>query len=83
MCPINEVAIAPDDRTIASIGQDGTLRLWPMPEGEPPMQLPLDRFLERLQSLTNLRLVQQEDRPTSYGMNLDPPLPAWERISVR
>jgi WD40 repeat protein len=75
---VNEVAISPDDRFIVSAGTDGTVRLWPMPEGKPLLPLPRERFVERLRSFTNLRTVLDDQSPDGWRLEHDPPNPGWK-----
>lgn len=54
---VRAVAVSPDGQWISTGGQDGTLRLWPMPDlSKPPLHtLPHDELIAKLKSLTNLR----------------------------
>jgi WD40 repeat protein len=76
---ITSLAISPDARWIASGGTDGTIRLWPMPEGVPLHTLPYEKFLEKLRSLTNVRVIR--DGPDAAGDRFRPdPFPGWETV---
>jgi WD40 repeat protein len=78
---IESVAISPDGRWIASSDVLGEIRLWPMPEGPPFHTLPHEELLDRLRSLTNLRVVPDEE--VSSGFRLDyAPFPGWEKVPV-
>jgi WD40 repeat protein len=68
---VNDLAISPDLRWIASSGADGTIRLWPMPnlEKKPLPTLPREEFLDRLRSFTNI--------PTGYDLGFVD-YPGWE-----
>jgi WD40 repeat protein len=76
-----DVEVTPDGRHIASVGDDGTLRLWPMPDmSKPPLHtLPYDELLNRLRSLTNFRVVEDEQSPTGYSIEAGP-FPGWEEL---
>ena len=76
------VAVSPDGKWIA-IGDafGGGLRLWPMPEvSETPIQkLPHDELLTRLETLTNVRVVRDEDAPAGWKVQIGP-FPGWEKV---
>jgi WD40 repeat protein len=76
---INEAAMSPDGRWIASLAWDGELRLWPIPEGETlSTTLPLGLVLDRLRPLTNQRAVLSDTLPKGWSMSFDPPYPGWK-----
>ncbi len=78
---IDQVAISPDRRWIASTGEDNTLRLWPMPDfDQPPLQtLPHKDLLTELRSLTNLRAVRDEESSTGWRVEVGP-FPGWAEV---
>jgi hypothetical protein len=51
-----------------------TRRLWPMPDlGNPPLHaLPHDEFVAKLESLTNLRAVHDDNSVTGWTVELSP-----------
>ena len=75
------LAIDPLGRWIASGGQDGTLRLWPMPDlSKPPLHtLPREELIEKLKTLTNLRVIHDEGSPTGWTLTHDP-FPGWAEV---
>jgi WD40 repeat protein len=79
--PVDEVAISPDGRWIASTGDDNTLRLWPMPDlDKPPLHtLPHDELIAKLKSLTNIRVVRDPDSAEGWKVELDP-FPGWAEV---
>ena len=74
-------AISPDLQWIASTGMDGTFRLWPMPDlSKPPLHtLPHDELIAKLKTLTNLRVVRDEESPTGWKLEVGP-FPGWETV---
>jgi WD40 repeat protein len=58
--PVTGVAVSPNGRRVASASDDGTIRLWPMPDlSKPPLHtLPHGELVAKLKSLTNLRAVR-------------------------
>jgi len=78
---VRRVAIDPSGRWIASGGEDDTVRLWPMPDlSKPPLHtLPHEELIAKLKTLTNLRVVRDEDSPTGWKLTHDP-FPGWETV---
>jgi hypothetical protein len=50
-----------------------------MPEGTPFHTLPYDELLERLRTLTNVRVVEDESSSTGYTIEIGP-FPGWEKV---
>jgi WD40 repeat protein len=73
--------VSPDGRWIASGGEDGSLRLWPMPDlSQPPLHtLPHDELIAKLKTLTNLRVVRDEETLTGWKVEVGP-FPGWAEV---
>jgi WD40 repeat protein len=74
------VAFDPRGRWIASSA--GTeVRLWPMPDlSKPPLHtLPREELIAKLKTLTNLRVVRDEESATGWKLTHDP-FPGWETV---
>ena len=76
--PVSSVDVSPNGRWIASGSDDGTIRLWPMPDlSKPPLHtLPHDQLVTKLKSLTNLRAVRDPSSDTGWKIEIGP-FPGW------
>jgi hypothetical protein len=70
---VNVDAFSPDGKWLASLDQDGSAHLWPMPDlSKPPFHaLPYDELMAKLKALTNLRAVPDHESPTGYTVKPD------------
>jgi WD40 repeat protein len=78
--PVESVTISPDGRWIASECDEAFL-LWPMPDlDRPPLHtLPHDELIAALHSLTNLRVVRDEESSTGWKVEIGP-FPGWAEV---
>ena len=72
--------ISADGRWIVSGGSDN-VRLWPMPDlSKPPLHtLPYDELMAKLESLTNIRVVRDEESGTGWKQVIGP-FPGWAEV---
>jgi len=78
---VRSVAVSPDGRWIASAGHEGSVRLWPMPDlSKPPLHtLPHDELIAKLKTLTNLRVVRDQESSTGWKVEVGP-FPGWAEV---
>jgi WD40 repeat protein len=76
--PIWGVRVDPTGRLVGSTSADGTVRIWPMPEGQPLHTWSHDALLDKLRSLTNVRVVPDASAPTGYRTTFLP-FQGWGR----
>jgi hypothetical protein len=75
------IAISPDSRWIASGDEFGEIRLWPMPDvTKPPLHtLPHDELIAKLRTLTNLRVVRDQETADAWKLETAP-FPGWATV---
>jgi len=76
-----DVWVSPDGKLVASIGGDGELRLWPVPDlTKPPLHtLPREELVAKLKTLTNLRAVRDAESSTGWKIEVGP-FPGWAEV---
>jgi WD40 repeat protein len=78
---VTAIDVDPENRWIASASYDSTIRLWPMPDlSKPPLHtLPREELIVKLKTLTNLRVIRDEESATGWKLTHDP-FPGWETV---
>jgi len=78
---VDVLTVDSNGRWIASGGKDHSIRLWPMPDlSKPPLHtLPHDELIAKLKTLTNLRVVRDEESSTGWKLEVGP-FPGWETV---
>lgn len=75
---VSGLAVSPDGQWIASADWNGSIWLWPMPQGPPLNTLPPDALLAKLRTLTNLRVVADPASASGYKVDIGP-FPGWAK----
>jgi WD40 repeat protein len=78
---VTMVAVSPDGRWVASVGDLGSFNLWPMPDvTKPPLHtLPHAELMAKLEALTNLRVVRDPTSSTGWKLEVGP-FPGWKDV---
>jgi WD40 repeat protein len=76
---VRDVEVESGGQWVASTGEDGTVRLWPLPTEERPFHtLPYEELLGRLRSFTNFRVVPDPAAAGGYRLDFEP-FTGWNR----
>ena len=73
------IAVSPDGRWTAVGGRDNQVRLFEMPDlSRPPLHtLPRDELIAKLETLTNIRVIRDDESSTAWKVEAGP-FPGWE-----
>jgi len=77
---VKDVALSSDGEWVAA-AVASQIWLWPMPDlDKPPLHtLPQEDLLTKLDTLTNLRVVENDTAPTGYRVDIGP-FPGWQEV---
>jgi WD40 repeat protein len=77
---VTGAVVSPDGRWVFTMAGD-EIRQWPMPDlDKPPLHtLPHDELIAKLKTLTNLRVVRDEESSTGWKVDVGP-FPGWATV---
>jgi WD40 repeat protein len=67
--PVGALWISPESDRIYSAAQDGTVRIWDVPQGQPLHACPLPELLEVLRAQTNMRIALDSRATNGYRID--------------
>jgi serine/threonine protein kinase/WD40 repeat protein len=78
---LSDLWVSDENLWLGAINQEGKLAYWPVPEGEPLHDRPLEEFLEILKAQTNIRAFLDVNSEEGFRYEVGP-FPGWNTTPV-